>query len=141
MDKHLCDCALQHIISNELKEGRLLHYNEAFKEDKILYAKVKVCISLFIYLLSNPLIWNLLTFFFLIFFGFCFLQDYDYGQIYVVLTYFHNTPAEAFGYIDPTPIGFTTDDVPVSQQVALAFDHVVATSFSHEKFVVHVHKS
>jgi hypothetical protein len=43
----------------------------------------------FYFLLSNPLIWNLFTFFFLIFFNFCFLQDYDYGQIYV----------------DPTPIG------------------------------------
>jgi hypothetical protein len=33
------------------------------------------------------------------------LQDYDYGQIYVVLASFHNIPIEAFGYIDPTPIG------------------------------------
>jgi hypothetical protein len=105
MDKHLHDCALQRIISGELKGGRLLHYDEAFKEEKSLYAKVKVCIFLLFFLLSNPLIWNLLTFFFLIFFDFCFLQDYDHGQIYVVLASFHNTPAEAFGYIDPTPIG------------------------------------
>ncbi len=69
------------------------------------------------------------------------MQDYDYGQIYVVLASFHNTPAEASGDIDPIPVGFTTDDVPVSQQVALAFDHVVATSCSYDKIVIHVHKS
>jgi hypothetical protein len=95
----------------------------------------------FFFLLNNPLICNLFTFFFLIFVGFCFLQDYDYEQISVVLASCHDTPAEASGHIDPTPIGFPTDDVPVSQQVALALDHVVATSFSHDKIVVHVHKS
>ncbi len=58
-----------------------------------------------IFLLSNPLIYNLLTFFFLIFFGFCFLQDYGKGQIYVVLASFHNTHAKASRHIDPTPIG------------------------------------
>jgi hypothetical protein len=46
MDKHLRDRALQHIISSELKEGCLLHYDEAFKEEKILYVKVKICILL-----------------------------------------------------------------------------------------------
>jgi hypothetical protein len=58
-----------------------------------------------IFLLINPLIWNLLTFKFFFDFCFCFLQDYDHGQIYVVVASFHNTPAEASGYINPTPIG------------------------------------
>jgi hypothetical protein len=44
MDKHLCDYALQHIISGKLKEGHLLHYDEAFKDEKSLYAKVKISI-------------------------------------------------------------------------------------------------
>jgi hypothetical protein len=46
MDKHLRDYAFQRIISGELKEGCLLHYDKAFKEEKSLYAKVKVCIFL-----------------------------------------------------------------------------------------------
>jgi hypothetical protein len=50
MDKHLHDCAFQRIISNELKEGRLLHYDEAFKEEKSLYAKVKICILLLFFI-------------------------------------------------------------------------------------------
>jgi hypothetical protein len=46
MEKHLLDRALQCIISGELKERHLLHYDETFKEEKSLYAKVKVCILL-----------------------------------------------------------------------------------------------
>jgi hypothetical protein len=52
MYKHLRDRALQRIISSKLKEGHLLHYDEAFKEGKSLYAKVKVCILLLLLLIE-----------------------------------------------------------------------------------------
>jgi hypothetical protein len=130
MEKHLLDRALQCIISGELKERRLLHYDELSRRRKVCMQRLKYeAFFFFFFLLSNPLICKFFTFFFLICLGFCFLQDYDYGQIYVVLASFHNTLAKASGHIHPTPIGFTTDDVPISQQVALAFDHVCCNQF------------
>jgi hypothetical protein len=43
IDKHLCDKAMQQIISSEFKCGRLLHFEEVFDEENATYDKSKVC--------------------------------------------------------------------------------------------------
>jgi hypothetical protein len=43
IDKHLHDKTMQQMISSEFKCGCLLHFEEAFDEEKATYNKIKVC--------------------------------------------------------------------------------------------------
>jgi hypothetical protein len=43
IDKHSRDRTMQQIISSEFKCGCLLHFEEAFDEEKATYDKIKVC--------------------------------------------------------------------------------------------------
>ncbi len=56
---------MQQIISNEFKCGHLLHFEEAFDEEKIAYDKIKVC---------ELRISDLLSYVFALVFLVCFLQ-------------------------------------------------------------------